>query len=252
MSVSSSRKITQILGAELDKLVTLPLIWLTLIGTFILNLALSAAFTSVGLQGVAGAQSILNIGLASMGYLQAGFIILGILATCSEYTGGQIQTTLTAIPWRGFQLSTKYLALAIITIPAALIIAASGVLYTFIMMRDTAVVIEIDTMIKTLVGATGYLTLTTLLSAGIGAILRRTTPALIVLLGYYFIVSPLTRVPLSSIKNYFPDTAGYYMYMPSSTNEINVLTPMQGTGILMLWTLIFITVAIVFYRKRDA
>lgn len=252
MSVSSSKKITQILGAELDKLVTLPLIWRTLIGTFILNFIVAAAFTSAGLQGAAGTQSILNIGLASMGYLQAGFIILGVLATCSEYAGGQIRTTLTTIPWRGFQLSTKYLALAIVTVPVAFIIIASGVLYTFIMMRDTAVVIEIDTMIKTLVGATGYLTLTTLLSAAIGALLRRTTPALVILLGYYFIVSPLTRDFLPSIKKYFPDTAGYYMYMPPSSDEINVLTPMQGTSISMLWTLIFITVAIVFYRKRDA
>ncbi|WP_068617874.1 ABC transporter permease [Paenibacillus tuaregi] len=249
MSVSTSRKITPILRAELDKLVTLPLIWLTLMGTFILNLVLAAAFTSIGLQGAAGTQSILNIGLASMGYLQAGFIILGIIATCSEYTGGQIRTTLTAIPWRGLQLSAKHLALAIITLPAAFIIAASGVLYTFIMMRDTAVVAEINTMIKTLAGAAGYLTLTTLLSAAIGALIRRTTPALVVLLGYYFTVSPLTR---DSLPKYFPDTAGYYMYMPPSSNEINALTPMQGTGILILWTLILIIIAIVFYCKRDA
>ncbi|GGG19571.1 ABC transporter permease [Paenibacillus aceti] len=249
MSISSSKKITKILGAELDKLVSLPLIWLTLIGTFILNLVLAAAFTSAGLQGAAGTQSILNIGLASMGYLQAGFIILGISATCSEYTSGQIRTTLTVIPWRGFQLSAKHLALAVITIPAAFIIAASGILYTFMMMRDTAVGFEIDTMIETLVGATGYLTLTTLLSAAIGALLRRTTPALVMLLGYYFIISPLSR---DFLPNYFPDTAGYYMYMPASNDEINVLTPMQGTGILMLWTLIFIKVAIIFYRQRDA
>ncbi|MEK4288618.1 ABC transporter permease [Paenibacillus sp. FSL P4-0502] len=252
MSVSSSRKITQILGAELDKLVTLPLIWLTLLVTFLLNLGLAAAFTSVGLQGAAGTQNILNTGLASMGYLQAGFIILGILATCSEYTGGQIRTTLTTVPWRGFQLSTKYLALAIITIPAASITTASGVLYTFIMMKDTAVVIEIDEMIKSLAGATGYLTLTTLLSAAIGALLRRTTPALVVLLGYYFIVSPLSKDFLHNTKYFFPDTAGYYMFMPPSSDEINVLTPMEGTGISMLWTLVFITAAIVLYRKRDA
>ncbi|MCT1402940.1 ABC transporter permease [Paenibacillus sp. p3-SID867] len=252
MSVPSSRKITQILRAELDKLVTLPLMWLTLMGTFILNLLLAAAFTSIGLQGAAGTQSILNIGLASMGHLQAGFIILGIIATCSEYTGGQIRTTLATIPWRGIQLSMKHLALAIITVPAAFIIAASGVLYTFMMMRDTAAVIDIDTTIEALAGATGYLTLTTLLSAAIGALLRRTTPALVVLLGYYFIVSPLSRDFLPGVKNYFPDTAGYYMYMPPSSDEINVLTPMQGTGIIMIWTLIFITVAIVFYRKRDA
>ncbi|WP_019910790.1 ABC transporter permease [Paenibacillus sp. HW567] len=252
MRVSSSGKKTHILGAELDKLVTLPLIWRTLMGTFILNLVLTAAFTSAGLQGTAGTQSILKIGLESMGYLQAGFIILGILATCSEYTGGQIRSTLTTIPWRGFQLSTKHLALAIITVPVAFIIAASGVVYTFIMMRDTAQRIEIDTMIETLISATGYLTLTTLLSAAIGALIRRTTPALVVLLGYYFIVSPLSRDFLPSIKNYFPDTAGYYMYMPPFSDEINVLTPMQGTGISMIWTLIFITVAIVFYCKRDA
>ncbi|WMT43306.1 hypothetical protein RE628_14290 [Paenibacillus sp. D2_2] len=141
------------------------------------------------------------------------------------------------------------MALAIITIPVALIIAGSGILYTFIMMRDRAVVIEIDTMIRTLVGATGYLTLTTLLSAAVGALLRRTTPTLVILLGYYFIVSPLSR---DILPNYFPDTAGFYMYMPPSSNEINILTPLQGTGILMLWSLIFITVAIVFYRKRDA
>jgi len=252
MSFPSSKKITRILGAELDKLVTLPSIWLTLTGTFILNLLLAAAFTSVGLQGAAGTQSILNIGLASMRYLQAGFIILGILATCSEYNGGQIRTTLTTIPWRGVQLSTKHLALEIITIPAAFIMAASGVLYTFTMMRDTAVVIEIGTMIKTLLGATGYLTCTTLLSAAIGALFRRTTPALVVLLGYYFVVSPLTRDFPPSIRKCFPDTAGYYMYMPPSTDEINFLTPMQGAGISMLWTLICITVAIVLFRKRDA
>lgn len=252
MNDSSSRKIAYILRAELVKLVTLPLIWHTLMSTFILNFVIAAAFTSVALQGEAGTQSIMNIGLASMGYLQAGFVILGILATCSEYAGGQIRTTLTTIPWRGLQLSTKYLALVIITIPAAFIIAVSGVLYTFIMMRDTAV-IEIDTIIETLVGATGYLTFTTLLSAAIGALFRRTTPALVVLLGYYFIVSPLSRDFLPSIKYYFPDTAGSYMYMPpTSSNEINALTPMQGTGVLMLWVLSFFTVAILFYRKRDA
>jgi hypothetical protein len=187
-----------------------------------------------------------------MGYLQAGFIILGILATCSEYTGGQIRTTLTTIPWRGLQLYTKHFALAIITIPAAFIIAGSGVLYTFIRMRDTAVVIEIDTMIATLAGATGYLTLTTLLSAAIGALLRRTTPALVVLLGYYFIVSPLLRDFLPGITNYSPDKAGYCMYMPPSSDELNLLTPMQGTSITMLWSLIFFAIAIVFYCKRDA
>lgn len=254
--VSFSRKAMQTLGSELEKLMTLPMIWLTLFGVFLLNLAFTAAFVSVGLQGAAETQNILRIGLSSMGYLQAGFIILGITATCSEYAGGQIRTTLTAAPWRGVQLSMKYLALTIVTIPAALLIVASGVLYSFIMMKDIAAVIEIDIMIETvaaaLAGATGYLTFTALLSAAIGALIRVTTPALAVLLGYYFMVSPLWGDLLARFKNYFPDTAGYYMYMPPSPDEINALTPMQGTGITWAWALFFMAAAIVLYRKRDA
>jgi len=252
MSVSSSRKIKQIVGAELDKLMTLPLVWRTLIGTFILNLILTAAFTSAGLQGEAGRQSILDTGFASMGYLQAGFIILGIAVACSEYTGGQIRTTLTTMPWRGLQLSAKYLALAVITIPAAFLIVATGVLYTFLMMKDTAAGVEIGGMLKAVAGATGYLTCTTLLSAAVGALLRRTTPALVILLAYYFMVSPLSKNYLTSTKHYFPDIAGSYMYIPPSSAEIHALTPLQGTGILLLWTLLLMTAASAFYRKRDA
>lgn len=120
------------------------------------------------------------------------------------------------------------------------------------MMRDTAVGMKTDSMIKALAGAAGYLTLTTLLSAAIGTLLKRTTPAIVLLLGYYFIISPLLRNFLPSIKNYLPDMAGSYMYMPPAPDEIKVLTPMQGTGISMVWTLILIIAAIVFYRKRDA
>lgn len=252
MSVSSIKRFTRTLRAEMDKLITLPSVWITLICTFILNLGVVAAFTSVGLEGAAGTQGILIIGLSSMGYLQAGFIILGILTTCSEYTGGQIRTTLTAIPWRSLQLTTKHLALAMVTIPAGFIIVVLGMLYTWIRMRDIAVGVDIDTLIEVIIGATGYLTLTSLLSAAVGAIIRRTTPTLVILLGYYFIVSPLMKGLLRSFITYLPDAAGQSMYRPSSMDELNALTPVQGTGILMLWALILIAVAVVFYRKRDA
>ncbi|WP_338539703.1 ABC transporter permease [Paenibacillus tundrae] len=253
MNVSSRRKITRILRSELDKLVTLPWIWINVLSTFIANLFLAAAYTSAstGLHGTVGIQNELDIGLASMVYLQAGFIILGILATCTEYTGGQMRTTLTVVPWRGLQLCMKHVALAIITIPAAFVIVLSGVLYPLIMLRDTAAVVELDIIIGTLVGATGYLTLITLLSAAVGAILRRTTSALVVLLTYYFILSPLSRDFLPRIRDYFPDTAGLYMYIPPSSDVINGFTPIQGTGISMLWTLTLIIVATICHCKRD-
>ncbi|MNN92656.1 hypothetical protein D3C81_2109690 [compost metagenome] len=73
-----------------------------------------------------------------------------------------------------------------------------------------------------------------------------------ILLGYYFIISPLTTGLLPDFSHYFPDRAGYYMYTPPAFTEADVLTPVQGTGITMSWTLMFIAAAIVFYRRRDA
>lgn len=186
-----------------------------------------------------------------MGYLQIGFIILGISATCSEYKGGQIRTTLTTIPWRKLQLTIKHLVLTLLAIPSAIIITGLGVAYATFMLKDTVSVIEIDTIIKALVGATGYVALTTVLSAAVGALFRRTIPALIVLMSYYFIASPLLR-RLPNVANYLPDAAGYYMYVSPQPGEGTVLTSMQGTLILSLWVLIFLLTAIFFYRKRDA
>lgn len=77
MSIPSSKKITLIFGAELDKLITLPLTWLALMGTFVINLLLVAAFTSVDLQGTAGTQSILDIGLLLWIIFRQGSLFLG-------------------------------------------------------------------------------------------------------------------------------------------------------------------------------
>ncbi|WP_340023616.1 ABC transporter permease [Paenibacillus sp. FSL K6-1096] len=249
MNIPAGRKFTRILGAELVKLVTLPAIWLILAGTFVAQCVVTAAYTSVALQSEPGTYTFLNTGLASMRYLQAGFMMLGITATASEYTGGQIRTTLTVLPWRGLQLSVKYLALVIIAVPAAFLMAASGVLYAGLMLRDTTVGLEPDQIAACLGGGTGYLTLTALLGAAAGAILRRTTPALVILLGYYFIVSPMAGAYL---PDYLPDVAGYYMYAPPAAYPHNALSRLQGTGISILWIILFITAALVLYRKRDA
>jgi len=240
------------LCAEVYKLLTLPSVWITLAGTFLLNVVLCTVIASSALNGAAGTPDILSFSFASMGYVQAGFVILGILAVCSEYAGGQIRTTLIAMPWRCFQLSAKLLALSIITIPAACMIASASILCSWIWMRDTSAAIAISTLAKSLAGATGYLTFTTLLSAAVGGLFKRMIPALAVLIGYYFVVSPLTDRLLPGLVPFLPVTAGYYMYMPSSSDSLHVLTPLQGTGVTALWTLIFIAAAVVVYRRRDA
>ncbi|WP_372629866.1 ABC transporter permease [Cohnella sp.] len=245
-----SREFVQALAAELSKLGSLPAIWLTLGVSLILNLVLAAAFASAGLQGSTGTPNVLDIGLASISYIQAGYIILGIVASCSEYTGGQIHTTLTAMPRRSLQLVAAHLALTIIVVPAAIITAASSVLLAAITLGDVpSASLDLGSTIGVLAGVTVHLGLMTLLSASLGVLLRRTLPAAIVVLGYTFIAGPLLREQTTQAK-YLPDTAGLAMWFPQP-GDASALPPAQGAIVLVAWTFAAFVVALAVYRKRD-
>ncbi|MCT9929919.1 ABC transporter permease [Planotetraspora sp. A-T 1434] len=245
-----AREAAQALAAELSKLLSLPATWLTLGGTLAVNLILATAFTIAGLQGSTGTKSALDIGLASISYAQAGFVILGVLAACSEYTGGQIRTTLTAMPRRALQLSAKHLALAIVVLPAAAITAASGVVLTAAALGDAAVPVTSGHVAAALSGVTAYLALTTLISAAVGALVRQTLAAVVILLGYFFIVGPLLRDHTPAAK-YLPDSAGFAMWFPVADNA-SAVTPAQGALLLTAWTIVLIAVALLGYRRRDS
>ncbi|MFI9570159.1 hypothetical protein ACIG5D_01850 [Microbispora rosea] len=243
------REAAQALAAEMSKLVSLPATWLTLGGTLVVNLILAVAFTVAGLQGSTGTKSATDIGLASISYAQAGFVILGVLTACSEYIGGQIRTTLTAMPRRALQFTAKHLALAIVVFPAAAITAASGVVLTAGVLGDTAAPSTSGRVVGALSGVSAYLVLTALISAAVGALVRRTLAAVVVLLGYFFIVGPLLRDHTPAAK-YLPDTAGFAMWFPV-VDDASAVTPAQGALLLTAWTVALIVFVVIGYRRWD-
>ncbi|GAB7045666.1 hypothetical protein [Catenuloplanes indicus] len=145
------------LHAELLKLWSLPALRLTV--------ALTLA-TTVLLRWAAG-----EPGALPLMYTQAGFLVLGVLAVSAEHeAGNQFRTTLLAMPRRLPLLAAKAATLATATLPvAALASLTCGV------------------------HATAHLTLTALLAAAVTLILRHPVPAILVLLGVYFIATPLLR-----------------------------------------------------------
>ncbi|MFS0723588.1 ABC transporter permease [Paenibacillus sp. 1P07SE] len=232
-----SREAVQALAAELSKLWSLPAVWLTLGITAIMNLGLSAAFASHALQDSAGVPNVLDIGLAPLSYVIAGFVILGVLATCSEYTGGQIRTTLIAVPRRGMQLAAALLALTILVLPAATLIAASGILLAGIILAGSSAPVQAGDVAAVLIDVAGHLVLNALIGTTVGVLLRRAQAAIIVLLGYHFIAGPLLR-ERTALADYLPDTAG----LPD---------PGQSPFVLLGWTVALIIVVVTVYRRRD-
>lgn len=77
------------MAAELSKLYSLPTTWITLGSTLLVNLLLAFAFSRAALQGIVSIDSALEIGLTSVSYAQAGFMVFGILIACSEYGAGR-------------------------------------------------------------------------------------------------------------------------------------------------------------------
>ncbi|MEV4297535.1 ABC transporter permease [Microbispora rosea] len=246
---TGGREAAQALAAELSKLVSLPATWLTLLGTLVVNQALAIAYTTAGLRGSTGTASAPDIGLASIGYAQAGFVILGVLAACSEHIGGQIRITLAAMPRRALQFTAKHLALAIVALPAAAITAASGVVLAAGVLGDTAARVTSDRVGGALSGVTAHLVLTTLISAAVGALVRRTLAAVVVLLGYLFIAGPLLRDHVPAAR-YLPDSAGVALWFPPG-DDTGAVTPVHGALLLTAWTVVLIVAVVLVYRRRD-
>jgi ABC-2 type transport system permease protein len=204
--------------AELRKLVTLPSLRLTALLTVTANLLLAYVYATADLPGE-------QVGLAPLRYTQAGFLVLGVLAAASEHQAGdQIRATLLAMPRRLRLQAAKVLALAAVTAPVAAVAALSSTLPAGETGRAPA--------------ATAYLTLTTLLAAAVGSLLRRAEAAAVLLLVAYFMAGPVLHGRFEAAAAYLPDTA--------------VLDPSRGAAATAAWTLGAVTLAACAFSRRDA
>ncbi|TCC07833.1 hypothetical protein [Kribbella soli] len=190
-----------LLRAELLKLATLPAIRFTVIGTWAVTVLLSAAAPDVS--------------TALYGPLLAGFLILGLIAATSEYQGGQIRTTLVAAPRRVTTYVAKVGALVVITLPAAAVTVALGT------------IVSGESEAK----AAGYFAFTTVIAHAVGSLTRRTLPALVGLLAYYFIVGPLLQ-PRVPFAKYLLDSPDWFVALP--------------------WTAVATSLGLLAFRSRDA
>jgi hypothetical protein len=141
--------------AELLKLATLPALALTVVLTW-------AVTTLIALVAQGGPDPIPVV--------RAGFLVLGVLAATSEYDGGQIHSTLLCTPRRARLQLTRTLVLTLATVPIA--------------------------VVTVLIAGTGnpvYLVLTTVLAAAVGTLLRHALAAVVVVLGYYYVLGPFVR-----------------------------------------------------------
>ncbi|GAB3811305.1 ABC transporter permease [Kribbella italica] len=225
--------IGQSVAAELIKLRTLPAAWITSLVTVVLAVGVTAATASATTDPAADA---VTIALGSVGFLQVGSIVLGVVGVASEYGGHELRTTLTAVPNRVVSLAGKAVAQLVVTTATSVVALVAAV--------STAWAVEpVRASLWWIAGATAYLVLVGLLAAAVTVVIRSLIPALTALLVGVVVASPLLGT-VTDYARWLPDQAGRALYSPDAEPF--------GPVVLLAWVLFSGTAAAAAFVSRDA
>ncbi|PZG21289.1 ABC transporter permease [Micromonospora craterilacus] len=239
-----SRALSHAVSAELIKLCGLPAVLAATLGTVAAATVISAALAASPMDPAEPTAIVRQ----AVPYLQVGTIVLGILSAGTEYAGGQIRTTLTALPDRPLLLAGKAIAYLLWAAGTAAAALAAGLLTagTTLAVRDVPG--SAAGTPWTIVGAAGYLVLIGLLGQAVAVLTRSLVPALVVLLGLLLVVSPLLG-GVTEQARYLPDQAGALLYLPGADR---ILTPVTGLLVLLAWIATTVIATVAATLCRDA
>lgn len=234
--------------AELSKLLTLPLVPLTLIGTMLAGASIAIALATVETDQHVPASASAAV-LQAVPFVQIGVILLGVLPVGHEYAGSQFRTTVAAVPRRGSLLAGKSAAALVTASLASLLTVAVSAVAAVIARRlsDMQATLPADEL-WTLAGASVYLALIGMLSYAVALLLRHLVPALVTTLALVLVIPPLLRA-VTEHARWLPDQAGSLLYRPGVDTVLDA-----GTGSLVLvgWIIAVGAVGAVGLMRRDA
>ncbi|RJF43820.1 hypothetical protein D4740_02295 [Actinomyces sp. 2119] len=186
-----------VLRAEVRKAVTLPYTWLTVMATLALTLLVALVLANRSVDSIMATD--IDALLSVPDYLAYGVITLGVLAGSTEYQGGEIRTSLTAVPRRTSLLAAKYASLTVLAAGLSLVsmVVAVGVMGLAFEARVWPLVLR---------GA-AYLVVVSLLSFPLGLLVRSTTGALTSAL-MLLVIAPLVLTPVAGWSQWLPTRLG--------------------------------------------
>lgn len=232
--------------AEGAKLWSLPAIWFVFAGTLALTIVLALAFAGSLPKGHIPA-TWLDVAVTPVTWTQCGFFLLGVIASTSEYIGGQIRTTWTAVPGRVAQRLAATAALAPLAFIAALLTVTASIVTTCLSLGGPIGYIDWTVTLRIVLSAAGYLTLMAILACSLGVLIRKAVPTAAILLVYLLIVGPL----LQGQHWYFlPDMASYTLWF--ATVPPHAPPAWLAWLVVVAWALALLVPSLIAAQRRDA
>jgi ABC-type transport system involved in multi-copper enzyme maturation permease subunit len=181
---------------------------------------------------------------------------LGVLFVTGEYSTGMIRATMTAVPRRVPVLWAKLIVFVTVTATAMVVSSVAAFLAAegFISRYRTGFSLGSPGAARVAIGTGVYLTLVGVIGAAIGWIVRSTPGALVTYLGVILVIPVLFGTVLGQwgkhVAEFLPSQAGsaFINTIPDGLS----LHPWAGLGVMALWVVGFVAVAVVLLRRRDA
>ncbi|MGY0485605.1 ABC transporter permease subunit [Streptomyces sp. WG-D5] len=188
-------------------------------------------------------------------------IALGVLTVTSEYRTGTARTTFTASPRRGRVLAAKATVLGAAVFAVGLVAAVAAFLLARPYQRDNGFAPPLFTdpaltdpaSVRAVVGSAAFLALTAVLSMGVGALVRRTVPALVLMFAVVVvapIVADSTSIAFSDFVGAATPTAGLAIQQTRQFVD-TVVSPWTGLGVLCLYVAVVLGAAHWRLVRRD-
>lgn len=248
--------------SELVKLVTIRAVWVTVLLTTTLSIVI-ATLNAPSLREalltndpmLAPGVTAESIGLEMIALGMIGTIIIGVLAGSSEYSSGQIKTSLLAVPERLPLVLTKSLALLVVTtvmgviaIPSLSILSQHGLGELSVIQNGIP-----SSLILSWLGGVFVWVATTQIAFAVALLMKQSFIPLLVLIA----VSQLTLVlaHLIPASRFLPFAAGVYLYDPAmitGSTPAAALRPTAAAITLSSWTIALLAWAFVVFCRRDA
>ncbi|HEY5335526.1 MAG TPA: hypothetical protein VIJ71_05835 [Mycobacteriales bacterium] len=196
------------------------------------------------------------ISLSGIAFGQLAIAVLAVLTISSEYANGAIRATFTAVPRRGLVLAAKGALVALAGLIFGLVssFAAFFVAQPIFGHYGFHPSIGDPGVLRAIIGGGLYVAASGLFGFGLGAMLRRTAPAITLAVALLLVAPGLTNLLPGAwgnvIYRYFTSNAGQQISF--TVQQSNSLGPWSGFAAYCVWWIVFVAAAYVLVQRRDA
>lgn len=229
-------------ATEFRKLRTLPKFLLTISATALIVTAMAALFADTSEE-----MSVTSAVVSTVVFGQIGIILLGILPMSHEYAGGQLRTSLTAVPVRRVLLLSKsFTTFTYLAATSLLTVCASTMAAVLTRMATDGDYTMTSDDYRYLLGVCVYFVLIGMLAFAVSVLVRHLIPSLVGMLAVVLIASPLLA-GVTEHARWLPDRAAMLLYGAEDTVLNGWTGPLVGIG----WVVAFAAVGAVRFVRTD-